>query len=441
LAALYVAIARRNRPAWKPGVIELLACAEVTLAHALVEISPDISTKVFWYKMTYFGFAITPTAFLWLVLIYCGYGRMLTDRIRLLLMVVPVLNAVLIFTNELHGWLWNPDSTVRLVSSVSFLSVSEGRFWYWFYVTYAFCIMGLGCFFLGRLLLRSRGIYGWQAAAIVVAGLLAMLGCTLDIFGVSPLPSFSTTAIGLAVGSITVALMLSRFRRRDLMSVTRKAIFNSIGDVILVLDEDHCIVDINPAAESLMGITTTWAFGKPLERLSPEAKKIWNCIVNQSREVALHIKDVACVFDLRVSFVRDWRNRIVSQVVVLRDISERKRLENLVVQSEKLASLGTLSAGIAHEINSPLQVITGISESMLIQVERGELDIEQLKTRLATVNRNGWRIAAIVKSLLTYARANPEGMEIQDLNTIIQITERLMEHQFKTCMKVWKYRI
>jgi two-component system, NtrC family, sensor kinase len=97
-----------------------------------------------------------------------------------------------------------------------------------------------------------------------------------------------------------------------------------------------------------------------------------------------------------------------------------------------LTSLGTLAAGIAHEINSPLQVITGLSESLVDNMEIHKLEKDFIKQRLTTINRNAWRIAEIVKSLLTYARTSSEAMENHDLNTIIRSTTVLMEHQLKT---------
>jgi len=113
------------------------------------------------------------------------------------------------------------------------------------------------------------------------------------------------------------------------------------------------------------------------------------------------------------------------------DLTERKRIESMLVRSEKLASLGTVSAGIAHEINSPLQVISGISDSLLERIDQDNLEYEYLKEKLTTINRNSWRIADIVRSLLTYARATPEGMDDQDLNNIVKNTARLMEHTLK----------
>jgi hypothetical protein len=60
LTSLYVVIARRVRLSWKAGVLILLSCADVTLAHALQGINSDFAIKVFWYKMCFLGFTITP---------------------------------------------------------------------------------------------------------------------------------------------------------------------------------------------------------------------------------------------------------------------------------------------------------------------------------------------------------------------------------------------
>jgi PAS domain S-box-containing protein len=119
-------------------------------------------------------------------------------------------------------------------------------------------------------------------------------------------------------------------------------------------------------------------------------------------------------------------------LVVLVDISERKKMEASMVDAEKLAGLGTLAAGIAHEINSPLQIITGKTESLQRRLERDRVDTGALNNDLSAINRNAWRVAQIVRSLLDYA--HPVAGEIQpmDINTLIKDTLLLIEHQFKT---------
>lgn len=113
------------------------------------------------------------------------------------------------------------------------------------------------------------------------------------------------------------------------------------------------------------------------------------------------------------------------------NITERKRAEAALLAAEKMAGIGVLAAGVAHEINSPLQVITGISESLGRRMQKNELE-EGDSEQLGIVNRNAWRIAEIIKALLLYARPSPVEMEKDNLNQIILETLLLIEHQLKT---------
>jgi len=325
LTALYVALRRRHKPTWKPIVILLLSCAELTSARVLQGISSDLATKVLWYKTVYLGFTITPTAFLFIALSYSRLGYVLTSRTRFLLSVIPALTVGLVFTNEIHGWMWNPANIVSIVNSLDFLTVADARFGYWVHVGYSYFVIALGCFFLVRFLIRSRGIHGWQASAVILAAVLAMLGSALDVFKVSPLPPFSVAALGLAVGGFLMVYKSSALRRRDLVSISRPAILDSISDSVIVVDGDGRIADMNPAAQKLLGRPASQAIAKPLEQFLPETISIWTGNTNPNGEVALDDGNALRVFDLRVSGIRGWRDHVEGQVVVLRDITERKR--------------------------------------------------------------------------------------------------------------------
>ena len=177
----------------------------------------------------------------------------LRPRTFLLMSVFPLLTTVLILTNEFHGLMWDPTSTSQIVEKTLFPSVNEAGIWYWIFIAYSFFIMGLGCFILIQWIIRSRGFYSRQALGVVVAAILALLGSALDVFRVSPFQPFVATAIGLAIGTISVAYALIPLRRHDVLSVSRGAIINNIDECIIVIDSDERIVFVNPARGKTSG--------------------------------------------------------------------------------------------------------------------------------------------------------------------------------------------
>jgi len=108
-----------------------------------------------------------------------------------------------------------------------------------------------------------------------------------------------------------------------------------------------------------------------------------------------------------------------------------------VLASQKMADLGTLAAGVAHEINSPLQVITGTSEVLMDHINRNEpIEKSQLKHKLDMIHRNAWRVAEIVRALLMYSRVTTQRYRESNLNDIVQDGLLLIEHQLKSWSSV-----
>lgn len=113
----------------------------------------------------------------------------------------------------------------------------------------------------------------------------------------------------------------------------------------------------------------------------------------------------------------------------LREQEDQHRQQLMATQ--KLASLGTLAAGVAHELNSPLQVITGVSETLLINLEKGQaLEPETLHERLQAIKRNAWRCAEISAALRTYAQVSTEPIENHEVNALVHDALLLMESQW-----------
>jgi PAS domain S-box-containing protein len=119
--------------------------------------------------------------------------------------------------------------------------------------------------------------------------------------------------------------------------------------------------------------------------------------------------------------------RIDGVIISGRDVTELKRLEEQLIQAEKLAAMGQMLAGVAHELNNPLTAILGVTELLR---ERVGLD-ESIKRQLDLTHRQARRAARIVQNLLEFSRpAAPQKISL-DVNSLIERTLQLHEHSLR----------
>jgi PAS domain S-box-containing protein len=123
----------------------------------------------------------------------------------------------------------------------------------------------------------------------------------------------------------------------------------------------------------------------------------------------------------------DETGKIEGVVLSGRDVTELKRLEEQLIQAEKLAAMGQMLAGVAHELNNPLTAILGVTELL----REGQTDPEATRRQLEITHRQARRAARIVQNLLEFSRpASPQKKPV-DLNSIVDRTLQLHEHSLR----------
>jgi signal transduction histidine kinase len=118
----------------------------------------------------------------------------------------------------------------------------------------------------------------------------------------------------------------------------------------------------------------------------------------------------------------------VGRIILVDDITERVSLESQLAQADKLSSIGLLAAGVAHEINTPLAVISSYAQ-MLAKQLRGDA---RLGPVLDKITQQSFRAAEIANGLLNFSRTSTTEFRETHLNQVIRDTLSLLEHQFKT---------
>jgi PAS domain S-box-containing protein len=119
---------------------------------------------------------------------------------------------------------------------------------------------------------------------------------------------------------------------------------------------------------------------------------------------------------------------VIGRLIIMDDITERMELESQLSQADKLSSIGLLAAGVAHEVNTPLAVISSYAQMLAKQLQGDP----QKGALLEKITRQTFRASEIVNNLLNFSRTSGTEFSEVDVNKVIADTLALLEHQFKT---------
>jgi two-component system, NtrC family, sensor kinase len=212
-------------------------------------------------------------------------------------------------------------------------------------------------------------------------------------------------------------------------------IVESLRIGVLTADLEDRIESWNPQLEDLLEVSRGEAIGRKLGEVLPGdlAGEIF------SRAAAEHVSGIYkfhltmrsgkhLVVNASIAPLLGKDGARLGRLVLLDDITQRVRLEDQLVQTEKLTSLGLLAAGVAHEVNTPLAVISNYIQMLAKQIPA---DDPRQKT-IERIVKQTFRASEIVNNLLNFSRTGAaEPVEV-DLNSVLEETLTLVQHPFKT---------
>lgn len=229
----------------------------------------------------------------------------------------------------------------------------------------------------------------------------------------------------LEVSERTQALRHSEEKYRSLVE--------SAEDFIFTIDKKGYFLSVNPFAAGIFGKTPSDCIKKPLSSLFPPhvATKMHQ-LAGQVFQETKSVRDIIEVADqdrrtwINANFMplKDKKGAVSAVLCIGRDITDQKNLESQLINTEKLASLGTLAAGVAHEINNPISVILGFSD-LLLQDSAPE---SQAWEDLKTIERQGLHCKEIVENLLSFARHGKIITDRTNINECIEEVIKIVRH-------------
>jgi two-component system NtrC family sensor kinase len=199
-------------------------------------------------------------------------------------------------------------------------------------------------------------------------------------------------------------------------------IIESIGVGVMV-EVDGGIVAWNRALEELTGRSRAEMIGRPTEDAIPEQSLDR---LRNERNLYKH-RWGNLVVNFSATPLVDKQGEATGRLIMVDDITERVRLEDQLVESDKLTSMGLLAAGVAHEVNTPLAVISSYSQLLRKQLSPGD-ERSRLMDRII---KQTFRASEIVNNLLSFSRTNATEFAELDVHQVITETLSLLEHQLR----------
>jgi PAS domain S-box-containing protein len=447
VAVAVVIVWRRRSTPTIVGLLAVLAGAVLWSVCSALELSAgDLARREYWGDLKYVGVCLLPPAYLAFVL-QCG-GRLRWPRwLGPALAVEPLAVLLLLAGADTHDLVryYPADATAAT-------QAAEAGPLFWPHLLYNNALIWAGTVLLVATLSRLPGLYRRQSVLLVGAILLPIMLNLLFNLRVEPFRQVDLTPFAFVLSTAVLVWGTYQFSLLDLRPVARSQIFRTISDPVLVLDPDGRVLDANPAAGRLVGQPPAEIVGQPVTQVLPTwaatvtaamAARVDQASPEGSGEprrgapVNREVTREGRIYDLAISALPDRQRQPGGHLVVARDVTERRQVEERLcaalnhervatdrlavaldrerAAAEHLRTLDELKSGflqaVSHDLRTPLASVLGIS--LTLKRGRGQLspaDVNDLLDRLAA---NARKLDRILTGLLDLDRLDRGIVELR----------------------------
>jgi PAS domain S-box-containing protein len=327
ISGIFVLIHNQTLMSFWGGVFLLIVAIDLG-SYFLVLVSPNFSTVEKWFRVQIIAYVLLTISWMFFVFALTGHSKGMDWRFYVFFGLLPaLLISVILFSGDLSPVTVYQDR--HMIGSLMGLSHNIGPFGNLF-IAYEF---GAGFLALGLLfqMIISVNAYYQKLIWILALGLLGSLFMgVLEVAGVNFLAPFSSVQTFLILDSFMAAWAVFRLRIGEIIPIAHEMVFDHIQDGVLVLDQEDKVIDLNSAAEKIIGLSTKKCVGRQISQIWPEGAHLLEGQMGNSspeKDIMIQLNGLDWTYDVRVSPVFTPNQDRVGRAFVLRNVTDRERLE------------------------------------------------------------------------------------------------------------------
>lgn len=414
LGAMRLAWPYRRLPVAKVFLGMMFSTIWWSLCHALELSNATIAGKVLLSNIQYISVVSVPLLWLLFALFYTDRAHLLPRSVLYSLILLQSGFLIGAWTNGWHRLMWPRVELTYTAGGLWVLTGPNGPLWYASILS-AYAMVFVGTVLMINQAIRSQSLYRAQAISLVVGALLPWAASMLFVTGLSPIPFVDPTPVAFALGGLAFTVAMQRYHALDLLPAARERIVDQMSDAIIVLDMQERIIDLNPAAQAILSVTTN-VLGKSLARVAPP----W--LIEQVRdryegqfEVQQTGEAGTTTYDLRCTTLRDRGGSPAGRIFVLRDITLFKQAAQALQEAKEAAEAASqvksaFLSMMSHELRTPLTAILGYGE--FLREDLLNRDLHTLTSDLDRIMTAGRHLLTLINDILDYARLEANAVTI-----------------------------
>lgn len=338
---------------------------------------------IYFDYIAYIGICFLPVSMFFTSLIF-SKTKVKFKKIFLLLFIVPIISLLLLWTNDLHHLFYKTYSTV--------LSNTSYGIYMTIHSTYTYLLYALSLALLLKYAINNSGIFSKQAILIISAILVPIVTNVIGYLGIYSMNIYMTP-ISFSVTLILLAIAIFKFKFLGSTPIALQRIVDRISDGYLVLDENCVITDFNATLLHMFNFNENYIRGKNLFDLLNK-NSFFNIDINKFKEYielaksssdTYHFEkkllDQEKYFNIEINSIQNDKT-FLGILILFKDTTQHiidmqtiQNNQNMLMERERLASLGQLIGGIAHNLKTPIMSISGAAEGLTDLVKEYEISV------------------------------------------------------------------